>query len=282
MKMRIAVTICAVFGMAAPSYAQMYRPGEHLSQYAQVKGWVVYAVTRDQVGFAGCRAQKDEGGNPLAVEMIEGYWQIVVPTNQTARFGGAILAIDKYDFDAQFGFEGGLATKELTHSELAHIKSGNRVGVEINGDYPRYWSLRGSTAAISKIYECANNVGQVPQAAAPPAPAAPTSNSISANCDSPTSGPYQCTVTQEVPGQGYSESYRIDSNHNQAPSFLFQVRAADDVDAWVAFDRGPWKFVGAWMQTGPKGDCSQPRANQSAEAWDTLGQDAWELCVYPH
>lgn len=277
---KLAYAVCAVIGMALPAKAQVVHPDEQVAMYMQVKGgWTVYSITHNYNGFIGCRAVRYENGNQLVLELYQNLWQVVVPTNQAGVFGGGILGVGKVDFDAQFGFQGGFATKQLTSSELGYIKSGNQLGVEINGDFPRHWSLAGSTAAILKVQECYNYSGRAQATQVPQTPQTSQPQSLVANCDSPTNGPYRCTVTKLSPEPGYQEAFQIEDSFGQAPAYFFKIRPTQEADTWVAFDNGPWLFMGVWEQFGANNDCSRPKASQEAEAWNNLGQDAWELCV---
>jgi len=275
----LAISACMAIGMALPVTAQVVHPEEQVSLYTQVKDWTVYSITHNYSGFAGCRATKIENGSQLALELYNNLWQIVVPTDQASVFGGAILSVDKMDFDSQFGFINGFATKELTQTEIKHIKSGNQIGVEIIGDFPRYWSLRGSTAAILKVQECNANGGRVQTTQAPAAPPVSQPQTAAGNCDSPTTGPYQCTVTMLAPGPGYQAALQVDSTAGSLPAYFFKVRPNQDADAWVSFDNANWLFIGVWEGFRQDSDCAYPKASQEAEAWNNLGQDAWELCI---
>lgn len=263
--------------------------------YATVKGWRINTVWHELWGFNGCMAVKPGPSGDLSIgfNRQENSWQMVVPTSQGGRFGGAILSVGKTDFDSQFGFEGGSATKELSATELSYLKKGKEVGVEIIGDPVRYWSLSGSTAAILKVQECNNNQGRTPartakQPAARSQPSKPrvaaqqpaNSNTITANCSAPTSLDYSCLVTQLRPEAGYVEAYQVEpKKRGLQPTYLFKVAPNQSADTWVSFDGGGWKFLGAWVTTGVDGKCSMPGPNLDATAQANLGQDAWELCV---
>lgn len=280
---KAALAACLLLGAHAPSFAQALRPYEWSEFYADVRGWTVESVIHEQGGFTGCRALKDGPAGPLIIGRLNGFWNIVVPTYQTGTFGGAILSVDKNDIDSQFGFFDGWASRELGNRTLDLIKSGRELGVEINGDAPRRWSLSGSTAALLKVQECLATGGVAPQQQArsaprQPAPPPPPSQpqTVTANCDSIITGPYRCTVTRLPAEPGYREIYRVEGA-NDAPAYFIKIKSDDEADVWASFGGEPWRYVGIWGNTGP--DCSEPKPNQSQEAWNNLGQDAWNICI---
>ncbi|WP_143595856.1 hypothetical protein [Tropicibacter naphthalenivorans] len=90
-----------------------------------------------------------------------GTWEMWLNTNQGGRFGGGVVDIGKASVDAQFGFDSGVAMREISAAEIPLIKAGREFGVQINGDGPmKYWSLTGSTAAMLKAEECGQRPGQ--------------------------------------------------------------------------------------------------------------------------
>lgn len=288
---KAALAACLLAGVSSASQAQTVHPNEWTEYYADIRGWTVNAIIHAQGGFVGCRAVKTSRNGHLIVERHNGIWQLVVPTDRTDVYGGAILSIDKADIDSQFGFENGWATRELSARELDLIKAGNQLGVEINGEPPRYWELSGSTAAILKAQECADNGGNLPQddaqaasgqgasgQAAPPPPPPPgrPPQTVTATCDSVPTGPYGCEITQMPEEPGYKEIYQI-AGSNGAPAYFIKVKSDNRADVWASFDGAPWRYLGVWGNVGP--NCSEPLPNQSSEARDNLGQDAWNLCI---
>jgi len=289
-----AVVVAMLMAWATPSFSQSvideFRAEHQSTRYATVKGWTVYALNHSYDGFLGCGAAKTERAGQLLLEYNNRRWNIIVPTDQTGRFGGAIFSVDKHDFDSQFGFDLGFATKEITRTELSFIKSGSSLGVEINGDRARYWSLSGSTAAILKVQECSANQGvrrkakrrtttRRPAKRSRNVPNSSGSKTAMATCDTPTSATYRCVVKSLPSEAGYIETYQVDPASGGGTSYFFKVKNKNAADVWIAFDSGPWKYVGEWVNSGQNGQCSAPGRNLDAEARDNLGQDAWELCV---
>lgn len=272
-------SLCAISGLWTSAQAQVVHSEEQVAFYTETRGWTVYAINHSYSGFIGCRAVKTERGEQLALEYYSNLWQIVVPTQQTSTFGGAIMGVDKADFDAQFGFDFGYATKELTPNELQYLKRGSQLGVEINGDYPRYWSLSGSTAAILKIQECNSNGGQVRQAQTTQAPAASQPQTVTANCETVFTGPYTCQVTRMTPEPGYVDAFQVDPQTGQGSSYFLKMQSEFQSEVWEASGGSPWRYLGVWTQTAQSPDCIEPAANQTPEARNNLGQDAWNFCL---
>lgn len=255
--------------------------------YASVKGWNVVSV-QNGAQFVGCHAEKSEYGRSLLLGVSQGLWHLAAPTGQIGRFGGAVLSIDKVDIDSQFGFDQGLAIRELSPSELYSIKRGRQLGVHIRGDAPMWWSLSGSTAAILKVQECADRQGR--QGYSQPAIAPPAAGrfvppnlqgfraSIQRMCSSPTSMPYPCTIEQFSAPAGYTDAFRISPNVTGQPAYFFKIINDTQSEAWIAFD-GPWSFAGVWQSQGANDPCANPSGRQGPMAQQTLGQDAWGICV---
>jgi hypothetical protein len=275
----VALSLCVATGFSSAAQAQVVHPEEQVAFYADTRGWDVYAINHSYNGFIGCRAVKNERGEQLALEYYSNMWQIVVPTQQTSTFGGAIMGVDKADFDAQFGFVSGYATKELTPAELQYLKRGSQLGVEINGDYPRYWSLSGSTAAILKIQECTSNGGQVRQAQATQAPAASQPQTVTATCDTVFTGPYSCQVTRMAPEPGYVDAFQVDPQSGNGSSYFLKMQSESYSEVWEASGGSPWRYLGVWAQPAHSPDCAEPVAKQTPEARNNLGQDAWNFCL---
>ncbi|MBE1284764.1 MAG: hypothetical protein GJ676_15750 [Rhodobacteraceae bacterium] len=282
-----ALSACTVF--AAPAAAQSFTGSE--THYASVRGWDVLVI-HDQSGvFTYCGATKNESGNKVLIALgADGLWGLAVPTYQTGTFGGGVLDIDKVSIDSQFGFVGGFATRDLSLDELHRIKAGNQMGVMINGDGPeRWWSLSGSSAAITKVEECVIRRGSAPTATATSQPTvSPTSGFLSpvipvgemriGNCDMVFTGPYRCTFESLPAKQGYRSSTRIVDTFNQAPTLDLDAVSDSEADVWALLD-GQWQFMGRWASDQTAGDCLVPTSNQVPEARNNLGQDAWQICV---
>jgi len=283
---KAAMAFAGVWMAALPVQAQTAGVGESYAHYGDARGWGVYAIQKAG-GFAGCRAVRSGAQGQMMLEKSRLGWRLIVPTYQTARFGGAILGVDKHDIDSQFGFEGGFASRDLGGADLNLIRNGSFLSVEIMGDPRREWPLTGSAAAILKAEECASSYGvaarpQAQQAPASPQPQPPVQaqpQTAYATCESITTGQYPCVVTRHTPEQGYREAYQIDPNGGGAPRYFVKIRSEFEADVWGMFDGNGWRYLGAWEPVGPNGACSQPKGTQGAEALSNLGQDAWNLCV---
>ena len=293
MKTKIAAFACALLGLSQPVTAQSLRTSEQLTHYAQVQGWTINTVKSTSGRFVGCNAQKTESGQLLTFELYQNNnnWLVSVPTFLHGQPGWGVLSVDKTSFDGQYSYQDNVATKNLSNPEISYIKGGRVVKIQLSGENMRLWSLAGSGDMMRKTEVCFNNgrvqeiradranAGQAaPAAAAAPAQPVSQPSGMAADCQTPSTGFYQCTVEDVAPGQGYQEAYRISSTSNQQPHFLVQGVTDDDADVWVAYNNGPWEFVGQWEKYG-SGECAQPKATQSAAARNVLGQDAWGLCV---
>lgn len=293
-----AFVICAAAAalVCAPTSASAE---EFTRPYAQVKGgWKVLGVFREGVGFQGCRAAKRDNGNRLAIARRESGWKLAVPTGQNGRFAGGVLNIDKRKFDAQFGFNDGVAIKELSQAEFKLLQNGSQLAVHINGDPPRHWSLHGSSAAILKVKECYQQRGHKPGGKASSQPTPPKTpqqskstgkprpdmstflTSAPVTCETVFAGRYACTVEQYKPTAGYVESVRIHNPALNQPAFFLNFVSKLKADVWVKDGASAWAYMGVWVSQDRTDPCIAPRPKQGPIARGNLGQDAWQLCLY--
>ncbi|OUS36845.1 hypothetical protein A9Q94_08280 [Rhodobacterales bacterium 56_14_T64] len=287
MKTKIFTAVSALLLLASPATAQSLRTSEQLTHYAQVQGWTINTVNNTSGRFVGCNAQKTESGQLLTFELYQNNnnWLVSVPTFLHGQPGWGVLSVDKTNFDGQYSYQDNVATKNLSNPEIGYIKGGRVVKIQLSGENMRLWSLAGSGDMMRKTEVCFNN-GRVQEIradranAGQAAPAQPASQPsvMAADCQTPFTGFYQCTVEGVAAGPGYKEAYRIASSSNQQPHFLFQALTDDDADVWIAYNNGPWEFVGQWEKYG-SGECAQPKPNQSAAVQNVLAQGAWNLCV---
>jgi len=297
-----------LFVSPAGTQAQTTKPSDEATLYfSDVRGWDVYYIHSSEWGPQGCRAmKKGPAGEIILNDRIvdrtaEGAWELIVPTDQTSRYEGGILSVDKIDFEVQFGIENGWATRELTDGEFEQMKAGDQLVVEITGDPARTWSLAGFTAASLKVYECMTQGGIPPKKGttpdvAMPSPAnspflySPPSNggAPGSEIESPGIGDcklgfsdwYRCLFTHFVPGKGEKSVVRIDDAFDEQPSLYLHVKSGSDIEVSYADDEnGPWATLGVWEIYDKKGKCIRPKAGQSGMAKQNLGQDNWELCL---
>lgn len=281
---KAAIALCALAATTLPLAAQT----DTTHAYGKVKGWRVVSIDQSGTGFVGCRAIKKERGAALWIAQRNKIWRVIVPTKQSGRFGGAIMSVDKADFDIQFGFQDGRAIRELTTTEFKSIHAGNVLGVHINGDRQHSWSLSGSAAAIIKVQECVDRKGAKPQAAAPAGKGKAVLpnmntllNSAHATCTSPTTGGYACTIKRFAPSAGFTEGLLVSGASPDRPAYFFNVKSSTQSQAWASFGGAAWTYMGIWVSKGRNDPCAWPRAKQGPVARRHLGQDAWKLCVRP-
>ncbi|WP_152912472.1 hypothetical protein [Candidatus Rhodobacter oscarellae] len=265
--------------------------------YATVKGWAV-ASAKSNGALTGCTMSKTTAAGRLTlIKFTSGKWRLFVPTRQSGTFGGGIVSYDKADVDSQFGFSRGSASRDMSADEISRFKAGREFGVQINGDAPLSWALTGSTAAALKVDECVSNKGIPPAAKAQTTrPQAQRPNSQSGArpsaqaasgpvCWTVTSGTYDC-VYEEYDATGrFSREYALSPKSGDAPAFDIRVASEQDVEVNVWFGTGPWQYMGIWQAVqnvagAPAGaECIEPASNQTAEARNNLGQDAWVFCA---
>ncbi len=277
----------------AENVIQEFRDEHHSSQYAQVKGWTVYRLHHSYSDDLGCGAVKYGKSGQFIIERTDD-WQIIVPAQQQAdeTFAGGVLSIDKYEFDSQFATHHSFATKILTPTELNYLKNGSNVGVTINGRRALSWSLHGSAAALLKVKECvkqksakalAQNNSPIDQPSqAQPIHQQPLGIYVD-DCNTYTTGLYRCNLEELAPEQGYARVFLVKpDSFSGAPGYFFRVYGDGAADVWVSFDGEPWRFVGYWIPASGGRECWEPSGThqQTTEAIDNMGQDAWNFCFH--
>ena len=291
----VSASVSASLGaMSGTAAAQSFTGSETF--YGEVRGWGIFAYATASGAFNGCGALKEEAGQKVLLALgTNGIWELVVPTSQTGTFGGGILDIDKISIDSQFGFVGGFAIRELSVQEIGMIKAGSQLGVVINGDGPeRWWSLSGSTAAMLKATECVQRGGRAVAAAVPASPSPSPSPSPSGgsdllypvpvgetqvgDCKMGFTDVYRCTFEGLNPKAGYRTSTRVVDAFGSAPTLDLDAVSATEADVWALMD-GNWSFMGRWRHDTSMGRCLVPGDNQTPEAINNLGQDAWMICL---
>lgn len=151
-------SVAATF-LATSVFAQ----GTTTSNYAEVRGWTVVSTFTD-AGFTGCFAASQGSGNALSIAYVDGGWQVWVPStrNDGSTYDGGLIAVDdRQPVDSQFGFfsggTGGFAN--VSEQMIDWIGQGSTLRTRINGENEQVWSLSGSAAAIGKIRECVDMMG---------------------------------------------------------------------------------------------------------------------------
>lgn len=165
--------------VAAPAYSQTISPQEGASPYARdVRGWSVYVMS-DGRGLNSCRAVRGRGYyDQIMIEYdgSEQLWRILVQSGRVFDGGGGAgirgttvyydgELVDRQVYSGIEGYDGSSNTHvklDLTEWELQKVKSGNNIRIDINGEQSRVWALSGTSAAILKVAECAQNSGFPP------------------------------------------------------------------------------------------------------------------------
>lgn len=178
---KLAGSILTITLMASvPAYAKTINSDEGATYYDKTRGWNVYSVG-DGRGFNSCRAVRGRGYMDQIMIDYAGHneyskWSIFVQARRTPRDDGAggrgaYAYYDNQRIDRQIGFgvpghDGSSTTHaslDIEDYELGLFKSGSTFGLDISGERNRSWSLRGSSAAMTKIVECYNNQGVKPK-----------------------------------------------------------------------------------------------------------------------
>lgn len=114
-----SVAACAFWGSMVPVQSQgvitEFREEHVPKYYDSVKGWTVYKLGHGYADMLGCGAASVQRDGQLLIEKNGKDWQLMVPTSQKGRFGGAVMVVDFRRYDAQFEFHNGFATKILTN-----------------------------------------------------------------------------------------------------------------------------------------------------------------------
>lgn len=183
---KAAAKLATLLSLAAtPVFSQTISQQESASYYANVRGWAV-SVIGDGRGLFACRAVRGHGYNDQIMIEYDGFsesWRVMVRGIRPSGDGGGTKGAGVY-YDGQFvdrqiyfgspGYDGTSNTHaklDLMDWELAKLKSGNTVRIDINGEHSRSWSLSGTTAASLKVAECAANSGFGPAVISAPVPA---------------------------------------------------------------------------------------------------------------
>lgn len=174
--------VCAAL-LAAPANGQTISAEESAAPYATARGWSVYTMA-DGRGIFSCRAVRGQGYNDQIMIEYDGFdetWRVLVqgvrPSGGGAGIKGAVVYYDGRSQDRQVGFgipdydgsSNSHAMMNLTEFDLDRVMRGSTMRLDINGERSRTWSLSGTTAAVLKVSECAQNFGFAPagMAAAP-------------------------------------------------------------------------------------------------------------------
>jgi hypothetical protein len=131
------------------------------SPYAEVRGWTVVSMFEPGT-FVGCVGEVQVPGGALAIANSYGGWQIWIPGSSSETYvGGGIAVGDGQFVDSQFGFwSGGAgAYANISDQMVAMIGQGSRLRTQIDRNPVMEWPLAGSAAAIGKIRECVDRMG---------------------------------------------------------------------------------------------------------------------------
>lgn len=160
--------------LSLPTFAtaQTINAEESATPYSNVAGWSVFTMS-DGRGVNSCRAVWGNGyGDQIMIDYGLGGsgqdWTLYVQANRTPNdegFGvrGAGLYFNtQYFADAQIGFgvlgnDGASSTHAqliLTPDALRRFQSSQSIGLSINGEASRTWSLTGSSAAVRQVEAC--------------------------------------------------------------------------------------------------------------------------------
>lgn len=241
--------------------------------YGSARGWNVVASEIDGQ-FAYCAAEMTRNGLNVRIGWDGMQWQVAVPIRSHTTWEGQL------DIDGRIQFASGTAEGDWTIvwlglNELDRLKRGNNAVIGA-GRYDYDFPLNGTTAAIGKVQECVDRSGR---RAASPSPAPRTPAPARATCDTVTEGTYSCEVSQMPPEAGYQEVLKVVGPNSNYNDFFIKMKDNDTADVWISFSGADWQFLGSWAPTHPGSDCIEPLANQTRRVRDTLGQDAWSLCL---
>lgn len=109
-------------------------------------------------------------------------------------------------------------------------------------------------------------------------PTVPVGETQVGDCQMGFGEPYRCTFEGLKPKSGYSASVRVTDIFNTAPTLDLDVISHNVADVWANMG-GEWFFVGTWETDLNNSNCLVPGSVQTTEAWDNMGQDAWQLCL---
>lgn len=273
----------ACLGVAHPGLSQTINSQESATPYAEVRGWTV-SVMGDGRGIFSCRASV--GTDYMNQMMVEynGFsesWRLYVRGNRPEPTGfgikAAILEFDGAAIDRQVGFglsDGDGASNSHAHldftaDELKGFMTGAQMHLDINDEAPRTFALKGTTAAVLKVEECASSYGFAPV--------------LSAQGFTASSAPAQGTPTAPKRVDGYNVGYVLfDTGHyrhvggldwleesdgltvplvevERAVDFVVLNDPAQNAQIWIAMTDGIIRYTqnfnyNAW-QDGPLIDC---------------------------
>jgi hypothetical protein len=135
------------------------------SPYAEVRGWTVVSMF-EPGSFVGCVGEVKVPGGALAIAYYYDGWQLWIPGASSETYVGGGIAVDNQPFmDSQFGFwSGGAgAYANITDQMVTMIGQGSTLRTQIDRNPVVEWPLSGSAAAIGKIQECVDLMGNTDQ-----------------------------------------------------------------------------------------------------------------------
>lgn len=306
MKLRVWMGVLALVMLSEGGQAQPIAGGEMLRSYHAVRGWVVDRVHNPARGFTGCRAQQEGIAETFVLDRIDGAWRMITTGFADGAVAGGVIDIDGRRQDVQFAVAPGLVVYALSAADIARLKSGSRMRIDVTGDPAgaRSYALRGTVAAFLKVEECADRGGRaapgradtaqpvpatlVPEPAPESAPepeladpailyAVPFGESEAGDCETPSAGLFRCLLDGLPAKAGYAFSNRVYDAFGGGVIYDLDVRDNRGADVWVDAGQG-WRFMGFWEVT-EGGTCLTPDANPTAEVRANRGADAWGLCI---
>ncbi len=163
---RLGMALVATSMAAAlPALAEQYSE----APYGAARGWSVVAVLHDG-NYTRCSALAPDGGMTIDLS-AEGWW-LTVPHLPPAQQHDGSVDVDRYSFETTFfPLDNGGFGSPMEPGLVKTLKSGKLLIVNAGGMSTQH-SLAGSTAAMLKVQECANNAGERPDGFSASAPAA--------------------------------------------------------------------------------------------------------------